>query len=59
MLEVLATEQGHELLAILVDVPFDVLEKRVTGRRTCPVCGEIYNIYFKPPQVRRGLRPAP
>ncbi|MBC7932198.1 MAG: adenylate kinase [Rubrivivax sp.] len=50
MLETLAAEQGHELLAVLVDVPFDVLEKRVTGRRTCPICGEIYNIYFKPPK---------
>ena len=49
MLERLAAEQGHELLAVFVDVPFDVLEKRVTGRRNCPVCGEIYNVYFKPP----------
>jgi adenylate kinase len=31
-------------------VPYDVLVRRVTGRRTCPVCGEIYNVYFKPPQ---------
>ena len=22
----------------------------MTGRRNCPVCGEIYNIYFKPPK---------
>jgi adenylate kinase len=50
MLEALAAEQGHELLAVLVDAPFDVLEKRVTGRRTCPVCGEIYNMHFKPPK---------
>lgn len=51
MLEKLATEQGHEIVAILVDVPFDILEKRMTGRRTCPVCNEIYNIHFKPPKV--------
>ncbi len=50
MLERLAGEQGKELLAVLVDVPFDILEKRVTGRRSCPVCGEIYNVYFKPPK---------
>jgi adenylate kinase len=50
MLERLAAEQGHELVAILVDVPFEILEKRVTGRRNCPVCGEIYNVYFKPPE---------
>src|SRR5215204_1653143 len=49
MLEGLAAEQGHALFAVLVDVPFDILEKRVTGRRSCPVCGEIYNVYFKPP----------
>jgi adenylate kinase len=23
----------------------------MVGRRNCPVCGEIYNIYFKPPKV--------
>ena len=22
----------------------------MTGRRNCPVCNEIYNIYFKPPR---------
>lgn len=49
MLEGLAAEQGHALLAVLVDVPYDILEKRMTGRRNCPVCGEIYNVYFKPP----------
>jgi adenylate kinase len=49
MLEALAAEQGHTLGAVMVDVPFDILEKRVTGRRNCPVCGEIYNVYFKPP----------
>ena len=51
MLESLAARQGHEIVAVLVDVPYDVLEKRMTGRRTCPVCGEIYNVYFKPPKV--------
>ena len=51
MLEGLASEQGHALLAVLVDVPFDILEKRTTGRRNCPVCNEIYNVYSKPPKV--------
>lgn len=50
MLEALANEQNKEISAILVDVPFDYLEKRMTGRRSCSVCGEIYNIYFKPPK---------
>lgn len=49
-LEKLAAEQGNSIIAILIDVPQDFLEKRMTGRRNCPVCGEIYNIYFKPPQ---------
>src|SRR5687768_6635002 len=49
-LEGLATEQGKEIQAIEVDVPRDELMKRLTGRRSCPVCGEIYNIYSKPPQ---------
>ena len=28
---------------ILLDVPLDVIESRVTGRRVCKGCGEIYN----------------
>jgi adenylate kinase len=50
MLEKLAAEQHKRIVAIAIDVPFDVLEKRTTGRRSCPVCGEIYNIYFRPPK---------
>ncbi|HET9713803.1 MAG TPA: nucleoside monophosphate kinase, partial [Pyrinomonadaceae bacterium] len=49
-LEKLAAEQGNTIVAVLVDVPRELLEKRMTGRRNCPVCGEIYNIYFKPPR---------
>jgi adenylate kinase len=49
-LEELANEQGKKIEAILVDVPLDNLEKRMTGRRSCSVCGEIYNIYFKQPK---------
>ena len=33
-------------LAISVDVPFDDLMKRLTGRRTCRKCGQMYNVYF-------------
>jgi adenylate kinase len=50
MLEKLGAEQGHSIQAVFVDVPYEVLQKRLTGRRTCPICGEIYNVYFKPPQ---------
>lgn len=51
MLEKLAVEQGKKIQAILVDVPFEILEQRMVGRRNCPVCGEIYNIYSKPPKT--------
>ena len=50
MLESLATEQNREIQAIEVDIPKEELLKRLTGRRSCPVCGEIYNIYSKPPK---------
>ena len=49
-LEQIAEELNKPVEAILVDVPLDHLEKRMTGRRSCPVCGEIYNIHFKPPK---------
>lgn len=50
MLEELAASQGNAIVAIVVDVPLDLLERRTSGRRSCPVCGEIYNVYFKPPR---------
>ena len=50
-LEELAKEQGKGITAIEIDVPRDELMKRLTGRRSCPVCGEIYNIYSKPPKA--------
>jgi adenylate kinase len=49
-LEDLAKEQGFDIQAIEVDVPREELMRRLTGRRSCPVCGEIYNIYSKPPK---------
>jgi adenylate kinase len=50
-LEELAKEQGRTIQAIEIDVPKEELLKRLTGRRSCPVCGEIYNIYSKPPKI--------
>ena len=50
MLESLAEDQNKEIQAIEVDVPKQELMKRLTGRRNCPVCNEIYNIYTKPPK---------
>ncbi len=34
--------------AVLMDVDFDVLMKRLTGRRTCSKTGKLLNIYFSP-----------
>ena len=35
--------------AILMEVDMDALVKRLTGRRTCAGCGQMYNVYFSPP----------
>lgn len=34
--------------AVLMDVDFDVLMKRLTGRRTCSKTGKLLNIHFSP-----------
>ena len=36
---------------VLLDVPFEELMQRLTGRRTCKDCGAIYNIHFSPTEV--------
>ena len=51
MLETLAVEQHKKIQAIEIQVPLELLAKRMVGRRNCPVCGEIYNLYFKPPRL--------
>lgn len=35
-----------------VDVSYNQLLQRLTGRRTCPVDGKIYNIYLQPPKEK-------
>lgn len=35
--------------ALSVDVPMEELMKRLTGRRTCTSCGQMYNVHFNPP----------
>ena len=32
-------------------VEYNHLLQRITGRRSCPTCGRIYNVYFQPPKV--------
>jgi len=36
---------------ISMDVDYNVLLLRLTGRRTCPTCERIYNVHFQPPRV--------
>ena len=50
MLKDLAVEQGKRIQAIEINVPRELLAKRMVGRRSCPICNEIYSIYFKPPK---------
>jgi len=54
VLEDLAKRQGKEICVVKVVVPRVSLMQRLTGRRTCTQCGEIYNIFLRPPQ-REGL----
>ena len=49
-LELLAQEQDKQIVPILIEVSPELLKRRMTGRRSCPLCNEIYNIYFKPPK---------
>lgn len=37
--------------ALSVDVPSEDLMKRLTGRRTCKACGQMYNIHFSAPET--------
>lgn len=38
-------------IVIQIDVDYTELLRRLTGRRTCPSCGRIYNVYLQPPRV--------
>lgn len=49
-LDVMLDKLGMSLDAALsVDVPLEDLMKRLTGRRTCKDCGQMYNLYFSAP----------
>jgi len=36
-------------LVVYLALDYNLLLQRLTGRRTCPQCGRIYNIYLQPP----------
>jgi adenylate kinase len=40
--------------AVCVEVPKDALVERLTGRRSCPSCGAMYHVVFRPP-AREGI----
>ena len=39
------------VIAVSISVGYNELLRRITGRRSCPKCGTIYNIYFQPPKA--------
>jgi adenylate kinase len=38
-------------IVIQIEVDYNELLLRLTGRRTCPTCGRIYNVHLQPPRV--------
>lgn len=44
-------ERGLPVLVIHFVLDYNVLIARITGRRECPVCGTVYNVYYRPPRV--------
>ncbi len=38
-------------IVVRLDVDYNQLLLRITGRRSCPSCGRIYNVHFQPPKV--------
>jgi len=50
-------ERGRSLDHVVnVDVPVEVLVKRISGRRTCRECGANYNIHFDHEEVGEACR---
>jgi len=51
-LKVLLEKMGEKLdCAVEIDVPREVILDRLTTRRTCTGCGEIYNVKSNPPKT--------
>lgn len=38
-------------VVVRIVVEYNVLLQRLTGRRSCPTCGRIYNVHTQPPRV--------
>ena len=39
------------VIAVSIRVDYNQLLRRITGRRSCPSCGSIYNVYLQPPKL--------
>ena len=46
-----AQQVSLPLVAVSIHVDYNQLLRRITGRRNCPVCQTIYNVYSHPPKV--------
>ena len=46
-----AAASALPVIAVSINVGYNELLRRITGRRSCPKCGTIYNIYLQPPKV--------
>ncbi len=54
-LDLILKEIGLKIDAVInLNIEDDELIKRITGRRLCPTCGEIFNIYYKTP-AKEGI----
>lgn len=54
LLEKIAAEQDNRIVVVKIDVPRELLFRRLTGRLTCSQCSTIYHVEFKPPK-REGV----
>jgi adenylate kinase len=50
-LEQMLSRNGARMTVITMPVDYNEITRRTTGRRLCPACGTIYNIFAKPPRV--------
>jgi adenylate kinase len=38
-------------LVVVLEAEDDVIVQRLAGRRSCPACGAVYNVYTNPPET--------
>jgi len=50
-LDAVLAESGRKVdTVVLFEASDDELVKRLSGRRSCPECGAVYNVFFTPPE---------